>query len=189
MQEKIRTLLEQNTALIKSVARDCAQDIEKTAQLIIAAYKQGNKVLIFGNGGSAADSQHIAAELVGRFKKERPALPALALTTNTSIISALANDYSYDLIFERQIEAWGKKGDIAIGISTSGSAKNVIRALKKSRERGLYCVGFTGEKGKELKPLCDICVIVPSADTARIQEAHITVAHIICELVEEALSA
>jgi len=188
MQKKIHSLLDENIELIKAVSCDLAGQIEAIAKAIIKTYKQSGKVLIFGNGGSAADSQHIAAELVGRFKKERPALAAIALSVNTSIISALANDYSYDYIFERQIEALGKKGDLAIGISTSGSAKNVIAGLKKAKKLGMYCIGLTGAKGIAFKSLCDLCLLVPSKNTPRIQEAHICIAHIICELVEESLA-
>ncbi|MCP4649931.1 MAG: D-sedoheptulose 7-phosphate isomerase [PVC group bacterium] len=164
-------------------------EIEHTAKTIIKAYKKKKKVLIFGNGGSAADSQHIAAELVGRFKKERQAWPAIALTTNTSILTALANDYSYDCIFERQIEALGNKGDIAIGISTSGKAPNVIAGFKKARKQGLTCIALTGQKGSNLKKLTDICLMAPAKDTPRIQEAHILIAHIICDLVEKDLTS
>ncbi|MFH1459586.1 MAG: D-sedoheptulose 7-phosphate isomerase [Candidatus Omnitrophota bacterium] len=167
---------------------NCVEEIEKIAANIINVYKNKGKVLIFGNGGSAADSQHFAAELVGRFQKERRSYPAIALTTNTSTITALANDYSYAYIFARQIEALGTDKDLAIGISTSGQAKNVINGLKKAKDLGMQTIALTGQKGKNLKNLVDICLCVPDGDTPRIQEAHITIIHIICKLVEDNLS-
>jgi len=142
-------------------------------------------VLVFGNGGSAADSQHMAAELVGRFRKERKALPAIALTTNTSTITALSNDYGYDVSFKRQVEALGKKGDVAVGISTSGTAKNVTCALKKAKDAGLLTVALTGKDGGEIKSIADLSLVVKSDNTARIQEAHILIIHILCELIED----
>ncbi len=188
MNQQINKLIRESQETILRLESECSRDIAGIAEALIHAYRNKNKVLIFGNGGSAADSQHIAAELVGRFKKERAGLPAIALTTNTSNLTALANDYGYDYVFERQIEALGQKNDVAIGISTSGQAKNVIAALKKSREMGMVCIGLTGSRGTNLKSLTDICLMVPSKDTPRIQEAHITCAHIICELVENAFS-
>ncbi|MCX5706188.1 MAG: SIS domain-containing protein, partial [Candidatus Omnitrophica bacterium] len=140
----------------------------------------------FGNGGSASDAQHIAAELVGRFRKERKGLAAISLTTNTSILTSLANDYGYDIVFARQIEALAEKFDLAIGISTSGKAKNVALGIKQAKKMGLKTIGLTGGDGGELAKLVDISLIVPSSVTARIQEAHITIGHIICELIEEA---
>ncbi len=143
--------------------------------------------MIFGNGGSASDSQHIAAEFVGRFKKNRDAIAAVALTTNTSILTALANDYGYETIFTKQVEALGRKNDVVIGISTSGKAKNVASGIKQAKKMGLATVALTGADGGELANLADIALIVPSSVTARIQEAHITIGHIICELVEQEL--
>ncbi|OGW83472.1 MAG: phosphoheptose isomerase [Omnitrophica bacterium RIFCSPLOWO2_01_FULL_45_10] len=160
------------------------ESIEKAAKAIIISLKAGGKVLIFGNGGSAADSQHIVAELVGRFKKERPALPAIALSTNTSILSAIANDYGYEITFSRQLEALAKSKDVAIALSTSGNSKNVLEALKKAKALGLVTIGLTGQNGGLLKEVCDISILVPSKETARIQESHIMIGHIICELVE-----
>ncbi len=188
MKEKILNSLKESIKVKQAIKSETIRQIEQIAKRIVKTYNKGQKVFIFGNGGSAADSQHIAAELVGRFKKERRAFSALALTTNTSIITALANDYNYDIIFERQIEALAKKNDLAIGISTSGKAKNVIFGLKKAKDLGLYCVALTGKGGSNLKAISDICVLVPSRNTARIQEVHITIGHIICELVEEMLS-
>jgi D-sedoheptulose 7-phosphate isomerase len=161
------------------------KNIEDTAQKIKTALKNGNKVLICGNGGSAADAQHFTAELVGRYKKERKGLAAIALTTDSSIMTAWTNDYSFDTLFSRQIEALGKKGDVFIGISTSGNSKNVIEALKKAKEIGIYCIGLTGNNGGKMNDSCDINIVVPSANTPRIQEAHITIIHAMCEVIEE----
>lgn len=160
--------------------------IEITA-LITDCLKKNGKVILFGNGGSASDSQHIAAEFVGRFKKDRKALPAIALTTNTSILTSLANDYGYEVVFAKQIEALGEKNDVAIGISTSGKAKNVVLGIKQAKKMGLKVIALTGRDGGDLAKLSDISLVVPSSVTARIQEAHITVGHIICELIEQAL--
>jgi D-sedoheptulose 7-phosphate isomerase len=156
--------------------------------LIARALKNGKKVVLFGNGGSAADAQHIACELAGRFKLERRGLPAIALTTNTSTITAIANDYGYDKVFSRQVEAIVDKGDIVIGISTSGKSPNVIEGVKAAKEHGAITVGLTGAEGGRLEKVVDICIKVPSDDTPRIQETHITIGHIICQLVEESLS-
>ncbi|MFY9402745.1 MAG: D-sedoheptulose 7-phosphate isomerase [Candidatus Omnitrophota bacterium] len=160
-------------------------DILKIANEIISSIKKGGKLIIFGNGGSASDAQHIAAELVGRFKKDRPALPAIALTVNTSIITALANDFGYEAVFARQVEALAKKPDIVLGISTSGKAKNVSLGLKEAKKMGLYTIALTGCDGGEVKGDADISLIVPSYDTPRIQESHILIGHIICQLVED----
>lgn len=161
----------------------CAEVVER----IIRAYRKGNKVLLFGNGGSAADAQHIAAEFVGRFYLDRSALPAQALTVDTSSLTAIGNDYAYDQIFSRQVEAFGQAGDVAIGISTSGNSRNVIEALRAAKRKGIVVVGMTGENGGQLKAEVDYCICVPSRDTPRIQEAHILIGHILCELVEQAL--
>lgn len=161
----------------------CAQVAEK----LIRAFKRGKKVLLFGNGGSAADAQHIAAEFVGRFYLDRPALPALALTVNTSSLTAIGNDYTYDQIFSRQIEAFGQAGDIAIGISTSGNSLNVLEALRVAKRKDMVAVALTGEGGGQLKAEADYCICVPSTDTPRIQEAHILVGHILSELVEQTI--
>src|SRR5579864_2290897 len=153
----------------------------EVAERIIRAFRRGNKVLLFGNGGSAADAQHIAAEFVGRFYLDRPALPAQALTVNTSSLTAIGNDYAYDQIFSRQIEAFGQAGDVAIGISTSGNSRNVIEALRAAKRKDLIAIGMTGESGGQLKAEVDHCICVPSGDTPRIQEAHILIGHILCE--------
>jgi len=161
--------------------------IEKVADLIVNAYMNDKKVLLCGNGGSAADAQHISAELSGRFKIDRKPLFAEALHVNTSFLTAVANDYSFEKVYERLVEAFGREGDILIGISTSGNSANVINAVKKAKEIGMITIGFTGETGGKLKNFVDILINVPSKDTPRIQEAHITIGHIICELVENSL--
>ena len=163
------------------------QQIVTAAQIIIEAYRKGGKVLLMGNGGSAADAQHIAAELVSRFKKERKALAAIALTTDTSILTAIGNDYGFDYVFSRQIEALAQPDDVVIGISTSGNSSNVLLAMKKARELGAKTIGLSGKDGGELVRVSSLCIVVPSNDTPRIQEAHITIGHIICDLVEGAL--
>jgi len=159
--------------------------IEITANICINSLKNGNKILLIGNGGSAADAQHIAAELVGRFKKERKAMPALALTVDTSSLTALGNDYGFDTIFERQVEALANKNDAVIGISTSGNSENIIRAVNKANSIGAFTIGFLGNDGGKLKDAVNLPIIIPSNDTARIQEVHITIGHIICEIIEE----
>ena len=159
--------------------------IQLMAERCKEALKAGNKVLFCGNGGSAADAQHLAAELIGRFQKERRSLASIALTTDTSILTAVANDYGYDEVFARQVEGLGRSGDVLIGISTSGNSANVVKAALKARDTGMHTIAFTGEGGGKLKDICDITFVVPSKVTARIQEMHIMVGHIICELVEK----
>lgn len=161
--------------------------IEKSAKEIIEIYKSEKKVLLAGNGGSAADAQHIAAELVSKFFLERPALSAIALNTNTSILTSVGNDYSHDLVFARQIEAHGNPEDIFIAISTSGNSKNILRAIETAKKKGLKVIGFTGQKSSPMDPLCDINIKVPSTCTPVIQEAHIMIGHIICAIVEKEL--
>lgn len=151
------------------------------------AFGRGNKVLVFGNGGSAADSQHFAAELVGRFGRERRALPAIALTTDTSALTAIGNDYGFDRVFARQVEALGRKGDVAIGISTSGASRNVVAALEAARAAGMTTIALTGRDGGEVGAAADVHVNVPSPATPRVQEVHRTILHVICELVEQGL--
>lgn len=154
------------------------------AEICHTALKAGNKVLLCGNGGSAADSQHLAAELVGRFQKERRSLAAIALTTDTSILTAVGNDYGYDQVFARQVEGLGRSGDVLIGISTSGNSGNVVKAVEMARSIGMHTIAFTGEGGGKMKDMCDLTLAIPSKVTARIQEMHILAGHIICELVE-----
>ena len=167
-------------------------ELEPLAKLVDAttsALANGHKLLVFGNGGSAADSQHIAAELVGRYQKERRGLPAMALTTDTSILTSVANDYGYEHIFARQIEAHAVAGDVALGISTSGNSPNVERALNRARELGgIVTAAFLGRDGGRIKSIVDLAIVIPANDTARIQECHITLGHILCELVEARLA-
>ena len=161
--------------------------IKEVSFKIVEAYKNGNKTLIAGNGGSAADAQHIAGEFVSKFYFDRPGLASLALTTDTSIITAIGNDYGYEKLFSRQVQANGAKGDVFIGISTSGNSANVIEALKECKSKGIITVGFTGQNGGKMAELCDFCIKVPSNETPRVQEVHILVGHIICAVVEEAI--
>ena len=160
-------------------------NIEKIVEFSVKAFKDDKKILFCGNGGSASDAQHISAELSGRFYTNRPPLYAEALHVNSSYMTAVANDFGYDETYARMLEACGRKGDILIGISTSGNSLNVVKALKKANELGLTTVGFTGSKGGEMNSICDIIIKVPSDDTPRIQEVHILVGHIVCQLIEE----
>ena len=187
MRERIKDILLESIQVKEEILRNQISQIVAITQLIIDCLKKNGKVIVFGNGGSASDSQHIAAELVGRFKKDRSALAGIALTTNTSIITSLANDYGYDVIFSRQIEALGQKNDVAIGISTSGKAKNVTMGLKQATKMGSKTVALSGGDGGDIAKLADVSLLVPSVVTARIQEAHITIAHIICEIIEQEL--
>ena len=161
--------------------------VEVAVNLIVDAYKMNKKVLFAGNGGSAADAQHFAAELVSKFLKDRPALNAIALTTNTSILTAVGNDYSHDYVFPRQIQAYGVQGDVFVAISTSGNSKNIIKSIEEARSRGLKVIGLTGMSACLMDGLCDCIIKVPSSETPIIQEAHIMLGHIICALVEESL--
>lgn len=184
MQERIAGLIKESARKKEFLLTSQSDKIEAAAKAIIASLKSGGKVLIFGNGGSAADSQHFAAELVGRFKKERAPLAAIALTVNTSALTAIANDYGYDVVFSRQIEALGVKGDVAVGLSTSGNSVNVIEAFRKARKLGMITIGLLGRDGGKLIDECDIAIVVRSDDTPRIQEAHITIIHILCEIID-----
>ncbi|WP_120945032.1 D-sedoheptulose 7-phosphate isomerase [Helicobacter labacensis] len=161
-------------------------EIEGAVLLLIEALKGGNKILICGNGGSAADAQHFAAELTGRYKAQRQGLAAIALSTDTSALTAIANDYSYSAVFARQVEALGRKGDYLVGISTSGNSDNVLLALQKAQELGLGTVGLSGNQGGKMRALCDCHLIVPSNDTPRIQEMHILLIHLLCDRIEQA---
>jgi D-sedoheptulose 7-phosphate isomerase len=182
----IRRVLEEHSEVVRQVEA-LSQKIEEVASLMVSTLKQGGKVIWMGNGGSAADAQHLAAELVGRFSRERSALPSIALTADTSVVTAVANDYGFELVFSRQIEALCRSGDLVIGISTSGNSKNVCLAIQRAKEIGAYTVALTGGTGGKLSQVAHISVIVPSSVTARIQEAHILIGHIWCQLVEEAL--
>ncbi len=187
MQKLIRERIKESVRAKEALIASEVGNIEKAAKVIIEALKRGAKLLVFGNGGSAADSQHIVAELVGRFKKERKPIKAIALTTNTSTISAIANDYGYEAVFTRQVEALAEKNDIVIAISTSGNSENVNEAVRLAKSLGLKTIGLTGGAGGSLKKECDIAIVVDSKNTPRIQEAHIMIGHILCELVEEEL--
>jgi D-sedoheptulose 7-phosphate isomerase len=180
---------QRSQAVIDSAARDAetVAAIVGIADRIARALRDGGKVMLAGNGGSAADAQHIAAELIGRFVMDRAPLPALALTTDTSVLTAIGNDYGFQDVFERQVRGLGRKGDVFIGITTSGRSPNVIAALKAARAMGLVTVGFTGSKGADLRALCDVTLVAPSDDTALIQQVHITAGHAICGLVEREL--
>jgi D-sedoheptulose 7-phosphate isomerase len=162
-----------------------AGEIASAASLLISALERRNKILIFGNGGSAADAQHLAAELVGRFEKNHHPLPAIALTTNTSVLTSIANDFDFNVIFSKQIEALGRQGDVAVAISTSGRSPNVLEGILTARRLGLKTIGLAGKDGGTMKDLVDVCLTIPSERTARIQEGHILIIHILCKLVEE----
>lgn len=185
IKSKLQTSIDLKTSLLSNEA--ILKAVENTINDIVSCYRQGGKVLWCGNGGSAADAQHLAAELSGRFYYDRPPLNSEALHVNTSYITAVANDYSYDVIYSRLIKAMGRKGDVLIGLSTSGNSANVIKALEEARALGMVTVGMTGETGGKMKDLCDYLINIPSQDTPRIQECHMLLGHTICELVETKL--
>ncbi|HRN56391.1 MAG TPA: D-sedoheptulose 7-phosphate isomerase [Agriterribacter sp.] len=187
MLRKIKDIVAASIAVKQQVLADEAllQTVEAVTELITKAFRQGNKVLFCGNGGSAADAQHLAAEFSGRFYIDRDALPAEALHANTSYLTAVANDYSYDVIYSRLIKGLGNKGDILVGLSTSGNSRNIVLAFEQAKSNGMITVGFTGKSGGKMKALSDYLINVPSEDTPRIQESHILLGHIICQLVEE----
>ena len=170
--------------VIQKVAVTMGSDLEEASKMAVETLKAGNKILIFGNGGSAADAQHIAAELTGRYKTERRGLPGIALTTDTSALTAIGNDYGYDRVFDRQVESLANKGDLLLGISTSGNSKNVISALKLGQELGCKTLGFSGRDGGNMNEVCDINLVVPSDNTPRIQEMHILFGHTICQIID-----
>lgn len=186
MEKEIIDILNENVKVIEGL-KDYSSLIAKISEVIIGAYKNKKKVVLFGNGGSAADAQHISTEFVGKFYKDRESLPALALTTNTSSLTATANDFGYERVFERQVSSLVNEGDIVIGISTSGNSPNVIKGLEKAKERGAITIGFTGQKENKIENISDYCLKIPSNDTPRVQEGHITAGHIICYLVEKEL--
>jgi D-sedoheptulose 7-phosphate isomerase len=173
---------------IQAVMGTMETDLEKASALAVEVLKRGNKVLLCGNGGSAADAQHIAAELSGRYKTERRGLPGIALTTDTSALTAIANDYGYSRVFDRQVEALANKGDLLIGISTSGNSANIVSALKLAKELGCSTIGFSGRDGGAMNKVCDVNLVVPSDDTPRIQEMHILFGHTICQIIDDELS-
>jgi D-sedoheptulose 7-phosphate isomerase len=187
MQNKIRQIISASAEVKKEILKNDAmiELIESIAADMVSALKNGNRIYFCGNGGSAADAQHLAAEFSGRFYIDRDALPAEALHCNTSYLTAVANDYSYDVIYARLIKGMGQQGDFLVGLSTSGNSANIVKAFEVAREKGIKTVGLTGESGGKMKELSDYLVNVPSNDTPRIQEAHIMVGHIICQLVEE----
>ncbi|MFH1729255.1 MAG: D-sedoheptulose 7-phosphate isomerase [Pseudomonadota bacterium] len=187
MKELIEKKIKESTLVYEKLYEYCSKDIENTAKAIITCYKNKNTVFAFGNGGSAADAQHIAAELVVRFYKDRPPLNAYALTTNTSILTACANDYTYNDIFDRQVKASVKEGDIVIGISTSGNSVNVLKALESAKALSAITIGLTGASGGKMNEYCDHLIKIPSTDTPRIQEGHLLSIHLICELVENTI--
>ena len=185
MKEHVVKAFDDSADVKRRFAREHADRIVEVARLIGRAFKEGHKILLFGNGGSSTDASHIAAEFVGRYHRDRAPLPAIALGTNMATLTCIANDYDYAEIFARQVRAHGQKGDIAIAISTSGNSPNVLRGVEAARVIGLTTVGWTGGKGGKLASLVDHCFIVPSTVTARIQESHITLGHVLCELIEE----
>lgn len=184
MQSIIKFEFEEHLKTSQATFESIGHSVEVAAKLCLDCLKNGNKILLFGNGGSAADAQHIAAELVGRYKTERKGLAAIALTTDTSALTAISNDYGYDCVFDRQVEALANKGDVAIGISTGGSSANVASALKLAKDLDCKTIGFSGRGGGEMNELCDINIVVPAQATARIQEMHIVIGHTICHLID-----
>jgi D-sedoheptulose 7-phosphate isomerase len=189
MQKTIRDNIENSLELKRKLldSKELIDKIAGSAREIIKAYRNGKKLMLAGNGGSAADAQHIAAELVNRFGFDRPALNAIALTTDTSILTSVANDSGFEKIFARQVEAIGREGDVFIGLSTSGNSGNIVETLRRCREKKIITIGLTGSSGGRMDDLCDICIKVPSDDTPRIQEVHILIGHIICTLIENEL--
>jgi D-sedoheptulose 7-phosphate isomerase len=185
--DKIKDIISASIATKQQVlqSEELLQTIEKVVNVTVDAFKNGHRVYFCGNGGSAADAQHLAAEFSGRFYTDRKALPAEALHCNTSYLTAVGNDYSYDVIYSRLIDGIGQKGDVLIGLSTSGNSKNIVKAFEKAREMGIVTIGFTGMSGGQMKSLSDFLINIPSTDTPRIQESHIMAGHIVCQLVEE----
>lgn len=189
MKDQIKSIIKSSVEVKNQILADenFLNRIEEVSKLIAAAFKNGHRLYLCGNGGSAADAQHLAAEFTGRFYTDREPLPAEALHVNTSFLTAVANDYSYNEVYQRAIKAFGRKGDVLIGLSTSGNSTNVILAMEEARKRGMTVIAFTGETGGKMKDCCDFLFNIPSRDTPRIQESHIMTGHIICQLVEEQL--
>ena len=187
--DPIEAHLAQSLAALERATQDAAMlaASRQIAAVIIAALRSANKLLIIGNGGSAADAQHIAAEIVGRYKQDRPAYAAIALTTDTSALTAIANDYGFEQVFARQLAGLGQRGDVLLALSTSGRSPNILAALRSARERGLVTIGFTGSKGDALGALCDHLLVAPSDDTPVVQQIHLAVAHAICDEIEQAM--
>ncbi|HIJ95096.1 MAG TPA: D-sedoheptulose 7-phosphate isomerase [Desulfuromonadales bacterium] len=184
---EITQQLQSHREMISAIEREMTPQIAELVSLMIGTFKKGGKLLVMGNGGSAADAQHFVAEIVGRFKMERPGLPAVALSTDTSILTAIGNDYGFEKVFRRQVEALAASGDLVIGISTSGNSPNVQSALELAREKGCHTVALLGKDGGTIKRVCDLALIVPCYDTPRVQEGHITIIHIVCDLLEKSL--
>lgn len=184
---KIRASLDESARVTAATGAEAAEAVRAAASRVVEAFRGGHKLLAFGNGGSAADAQHLTAELTGRFASERPGLSALALTTNSSDLTALGNDYGFEQVFSRLIQAHGRAGDVVVALSTSGNSPNVLAGVEEARVRGLITIALTGRGGGKLAGLADVAVVVPADDTARIQEAHIAVCHVLCELIEDAL--
>jgi len=178
-------LIDEHAQTITAMKTECLTDISRFAEACREAITSGHTIYLMGNGGSACDCQHFAAELVGRFQKERQAMASVALTTDTSILTALANDYGFEVVFSRQVEALVRAGDVVVGLSTSGSSPNILRGLAKAKEKGAFTVGMTGRSGGKMKSLCDVCICIPSDVTARIQEAHLLVEHLVCQRIED----
>ncbi len=185
--EPIIESIQEHITVVNEILQNCINPISELAGKFVKTIKSGNKILLMGNGGSASDCQHIAAELVGKLHEKRRALPAIALASNPAILSAVGNDFSFDCIFERQIEALSNEGDLVIGISTSGNSINVIQGIKKAKTLSCYTVGLLGKNGGEIARIADLSIVIPSNDTARIQECHILIGHIICEILEKEL--
>jgi len=188
VKDAIKSYFEGGLKIRRRIAEELVGPVESAVRVILSALRAGGKVLIFGNGGSAADAQHMAAELAGRFEKERTALSAVALTTDTSVLTAVANDYSFAMVFERQVSALGRKGDIAFGISTSGRSENVLRALEAAKKLGLKTIALTGKDGGPMAEIADVAMVIPSDRTAYIQEGHGAVIHAICEQIDQSYS-
>jgi D-sedoheptulose 7-phosphate isomerase len=185
--DKIKAIWNEHLEVARALPR-LAPDVAKVVEMIHSSLAAGGKLLIAGNGGSAADAQHIAAELTGRFLRERKPLPALALHANSSALTAIGNDYGYEHVFARELAAHARPGDVLLAISTSGGSKNILRAIEEAREKKVAVIGMTGESGGEMRKVCDLCLCVPSKSTARIQEMHIMIGHTICELLEEGMT-
>jgi D-sedoheptulose 7-phosphate isomerase len=185
----LRKNLESSIEVHKRLVETCLPSMAVAAEALIAAYRGGHKALFFGNGGSASDAQHLAAEFLGRYLRERRPMPAVALDTNTSAVTAIANDYGYEHVFSRQLQALALAGDVAVGISTSGNSRSVLEALSMARNLGLYTIGLSGATGGRMRELVDVLIAAPSNDTPRIQECHILVGHALCDAVELAISA
>lgn len=187
MEKKILKAFEDSMAVKERFVKEHVSLIAEVSRLIADAFSEGKKLILFGNGGSACDASHIAAEFVNRFKKDRPGLPAIALNTDVAVLTSIANDYDFVEIFARQVKTLGDSGDVAIAISTSGSSKNVIKAVEVARKKGIKTIGLTGGKGEKFASKCDYAFVVATEDTPRVQEVHITLGHVICQIVEEIL--